>query len=71
LYISLAIHKNELVEINCMDTFSHYFCLTKKQKMTPLAAHVSLAPRDEEAEGEEKTFYEDGALEIADEDDDL
>jgi len=71
LYIPLAIHKNELVEINSMDTFSHYFCLTKKQKMTPLAAHVGLAPQDEEAVGEEKTFYEDGALEIVDEDDEL
>jgi hypothetical protein len=70
LYIPLAVHKNELVEINGMETFSHYFCLAKKQKMTPLASHVGPVPRDEEPE-EEKSFFEDGALEIPEEDDDL
>jgi hypothetical protein len=70
LYIPLAVHKNELVVIDGMESFSHYFCLAKKQKMTPLAIHASL-PEEEEADEEKKTFFEDGAMEIADEDDDL
>jgi hypothetical protein len=71
LYIPLAVHKNELVEIDSMETFSHYFCLAKKQKMTPLAVQTSMATGEEEADEEEKTFYEDGAMEIHDDDDDL
>jgi hypothetical protein len=71
LYIPLAIHKNELVEIGNMETFSHYFCLTKKQKMTPLATHAAMARQEEEADDEEKTYFEDGAIEIADEDEEL
>jgi hypothetical protein len=70
LYIPLAVHKNELVVIDGMESFSHYFCLAKKQKMTPLAVHASL-PEEEEVDEEEKTFYGDGAMEIADDDDDL
>jgi hypothetical protein len=70
LYIPLAVHKNELVEINGMETLSHYFCLAKKQKMTPMAVHIGPAPQEDESD-EEKTFFEDGTLEIADEDDDL
>ncbi len=71
MYIPLAVHKNELVVINNMDAFSHYFCLAKRQKMTPLAAHVGLTPREEETDEEGKTFFEDGAMEIADEEDEL
>ncbi len=71
MYIPLAIHKNELVEIDSMETFSHYFCLAKKQKMTPLAIQAGVAAGDEEVDEEEKTFYEDGAMEIQDDDDDL
>ncbi|OPY26359.1 MAG: hypothetical protein A4E28_02559 [Methanocella sp. PtaU1.Bin125] len=71
MYIPLAFHKNELVEISSMDMFSHYFCLAKKQKMTPLAAHVGTVSREEEAGDEAKAYYEDGAIEIADEDDEL
>jgi hypothetical protein len=70
LYIPLAVHKNELVVIDNMDSFSHYFCLAKKQKMTPLAIHAS-QPAEEEADEEEKTFFEDGAVEITDDEDDL
>jgi hypothetical protein len=70
LYIPLAVHKNELVLIDSMESFSHYFCLAKKQKMTPLAVQASL-PEEEEVDDEEKTFFGDGAMEIADEDDDL
>jgi hypothetical protein len=70
LYIPLAVHKNELVVIDGMESFSHYFCLAKKQKMTPLAVHAS-PPEEEEVDEEEKTFYGDGAMEITDDDDDL
>jgi hypothetical protein len=70
LYIPLAVHKNELVVIDGMESFSHYFCLAKKQKMTPLAVHTSL-PQDEEIDEEEKSFFEDGAVEIVDDDDAL
>lgn len=69
MYIPLAVHKNELVLIDSMETFSQYFCLAKKQKMTPLAIQPGL-PEEEEIDEEERTFYEDGAIEI-DEDDDL
>ena len=43
MYIPLAIHKNELVVIDGMDTFSQFFCLAKKQKMTPLASDMAAA----------------------------
>jgi hypothetical protein len=70
LYIPLAVHKNELVLIDSMDAFSQYFCLAKRQKMTPLALRA--APPEEDAEEEEGTFFEDGGVaEIADEDDAL
>lgn len=48
MYIPLAVHKNELVEIDSMDTFSRYFCLAKKQKMTPLAADDNVLATHEE-----------------------
>ena len=70
MYIPLAAHKNELVVIDNMDSFSHYFCLAKKQKMTPLAIHASL-PVEEEADEEEKTFFEDGARGMIDDEDSL
>jgi hypothetical protein len=70
MYIPLAVHKNELVLIDSMESFSHYFCLAKKQKMTPLAAAASLGTGEEDDE-EKRTFYEDGAMEIVDEEDDL
>jgi hypothetical protein len=58
LYIPLAIHKNELVVIDGMDTFSQFFCLAKKQKMTPLASDTAAQGR-EEIEGDEeiKPFF--------------
>ena len=70
MYIPLAVHKNELVVIDGMESFSHYFCLAKKQKMTPLAVHASL-PEEEETDDEGKTFFDDGATEIVDDEDDL
>jgi hypothetical protein len=69
VYIPLAVHKNELVVIKNMDTFSHYFCLAKKQKMTPLAAGAGIGTVDE-ADEEDKEFFED-AVEVVDDDDDL
>jgi len=71
MYIPLAVHKNELVLIDNMESFSHYFCLAKKQKMTPLAAVTGRGAGEEEDDEEKKIYYEDGAAEIADEDDDL
>jgi hypothetical protein len=72
LYIPLAVHKNELVVIDSMEAFSHYFCLAKKQKMTPLATEARGLIRDEEIEEEGKEFFDDG-VEVAtvDEDDTL
>jgi hypothetical protein len=71
LFIPLAVHKNELVLIDSMEAFSQYFCLAKKQKMTPLAVHAAL-PEEEDTEEDEGTFFEDGgSIEIADEDDAL
>lgn len=52
MYIPIAIHKNELVVIDSMDTFSRYFCLAKKQKMTPLAADEAVLATPEELEEE-------------------
>ena len=62
MYIPLAIHKNELVVIDGMDTFSQFFCLAKKQKMTPLASDT-VAPGREEIEGDEeiKPFFEESS----------
>ncbi len=68
MYIPLAVHKNELVLIDSMESFSHYFCLAKRQKMTPLAAVASPGARDEEDDEEKRTYYGDGAAEINDED---
>lgn len=47
MYVPIAIHKNELVVIDSMDTFSRFFCLAKKQKMTPLAADEAVATPEE------------------------
>ena len=52
MYIPIAIHKNELVVIDSMDTFSRYFCLAKKQKMTPLAVDDTVLATPEELEEE-------------------
>ena len=71
MYIPLAVHKNELVLIDSMDTFSHYFCLAKKQKMTPLAVGAKPVVDEEEADDEDKAFYGDGVMEIADDEDAL
>ena len=60
LYIPLAIHKNELVVIDSMDTFSQFFCLAKKQKMTPLAVDSPRAAQEEiEGEEEMKPFFDE------------
>ncbi len=47
MYIPIAIHKNEMVVIDNMDTFSRYFCLAKKQKMTPLVTDEIVATPEE------------------------
>lgn len=61
MYIPIAIHKNELVVIDSMDTFSRYFCLAKKQKMTPLAVDNTVLATPEELEEERggPGFFED------------
>lgn len=71
MIIPLAVHKNELVVIDSMETFSNYFCLAKKQKMTPLAAPRHAAEPEEAEEDEEKAFFDDGTEEVVDEEDDL
>ena len=71
LYIPLAVHKNELVLIDSMEAFSHYFCLAKKQKMTPLASGAGNPGREEEMEeGEGREFFDEGieAATVDDED---
>jgi len=70
LYIPLAVHKNELVVINNMDTFSHYFCLAKKQKMTPLSSETGRSHHNEEIEEEGREFFDDGVEVTTTEDDD-
>ena len=77
LYTPIAIHKNELVVIDSMDTFSRYFCLAKKQKMTPLVTDEVVATPEElegeheagEFEEEERTASSDGCSADLDEDD--
>ncbi len=60
MYIPIAIHKNELVVIDSMDTFSRYFCLAKKQKMTPLAVDDTVLATPEELEEERgEGFFEE------------
>jgi hypothetical protein len=61
VYIPIAIHKNELVVIDNMDTFSRYFCLAKKQKMTPLAVDDTVLATPEELEEErgEPGFFDE------------
>lgn len=70
LYIPLAVHKNELVVIDSMEAFSHYFCLAKKQKMTPLASGAVVARGDEEMEEEGREFFDEGVEVAAGDDDD-
>ncbi|MCD1296208.1 hypothetical protein CUJ83_14490 [Methanocella sp. CWC-04] len=71
MYISLAVHKNELVVVDSMQTFSNYFCLAKKQKMTPLATNAPVMTA-EDLRDEMKPYFEDGSVEdVAEEDDDL
>lgn len=80
MYTPIAIHKNELVVIDSMDTFSRYFCLAKKQKMTPLVADEIVATPEElevergEAvvfEEEEHTASSDGGSSVDVDDDDI
>ncbi len=60
MYTPIAIHKNELVVIDSMDTFSRYFCLAKKQKMTPLVTDEIVAtPEELEEERGEGAFEEE------------
>ncbi len=78
LYTPIAIHKNELVVIDSMDTFSRYFCLANKQKMTPLVTDEIVATPEEleEERGagefeetEEHAASSDGGAADLDEDD--
>ena len=73
MYIPLAIHKNELVVIDGMDTFSQFFCLAKKQKMTPLASDMVAAHGHEEVGGDEevKPFFDEDSSSDAGDDDDI
>jgi len=48
LYIPLAVHKNELVVIDSMETFSHYFCLAKKQKIFEESSAESASDEDDD-----------------------
>ena len=70
LYIPLAVHKNELVVIDSMEAFSHYFCLAKKQKMTPLASEAAARGGDEEVEEEGREFFDEGVEVAAGDDED-
>lgn len=68
MFIPLAAHKNELVVIDGMDAFSHYFCLATKQKMTPLATETGIS---HEAEDEEEKEFFSEAAETGEDDDTL
>lgn len=71
MYIPLAVHKNELVVIDNMDTFSHYFCLAKKQKMTPLLGNDKVVRPEDLDEDMKPRFFEDGGEDTSPDDDDL
>lgn len=62
MYIPLAVHKNELIVVDSMETFSHYFCLAKKQKMTPLIGGDGVLTADE-SNDEISPYFDDGAEE--------
>ncbi len=59
LYIPLAVHKNELVVIDGMESFSHYFCLAKKQKMTPLVTATGRLKLDDDLESEGRVLFDE------------
>lgn len=46
-YLSVAIYNREVIVINDMDMFAHYYCYAKKQK--PGLAIVKAEPETEEA----------------------
>lgn len=72
MYIPLAAHKNELVMIDSMETFSHYFCLATRQKMSPVATGAVIRPVGElEEEREHVPVFEGTCAETADDDDEL
>ena len=56
-----------------MVSFSHYFCLAKKQKMTPLVTAAGRLKLDEDLESEGRVLFDEGSESIAsgDDDDDL
>ena len=63
MYIPIAIHKNELVVIENMEDFSRYFCLAKKQKMTPLVADEIVAtPEELESERGTPAVFEEAEV---------
>ncbi|MCD1295654.1 hypothetical protein CUJ83_11665 [Methanocella sp. CWC-04] len=81
MYIPIAVHKNNLVLIEDMDTFALYFCSSVKQKMKPTIDDVNtdyegMSPEGiGEGEDEFSPGYsgEDsfGGIDMHDEDDDI
>jgi hypothetical protein len=77
MYIPIAVHKNNLVLIDSMDTFAMYFCSSVKQKMKPNVGDVNTdyegVPQEGEGEEEFAAEYsgEDSFSESIDDDDDL
>lgn len=67
-YLSLVIYNRELVVINDMDTFTHYFCYAKKQKQGPVV-NERVKPVAEEAEEITLPTIEYGSLNTIPDDD--
>lgn len=40
MYVPIAVHKNNMVLIDSMETFALYFCSSVKQKMKPTIEEV-------------------------------
>jgi hypothetical protein len=49
-HITLAVHKNELIIVNDMETFTKYFCYSKKQRPGPVDLLPPPAENPEDAE---------------------
>ncbi len=48
--LSLIIHNRELVVINDMDTFAHYYCYSKKQRPGVIIPEKNKISREDEDE---------------------
>ena len=77
MYIPIAVHKNNLVLIDSMDTFALYYCSSVKQKMKTNVEEAQGGyegmPGDEESEGYGSQYGGDESygMDMHDDDDDI